>query len=290
MYLHEISLRDPFVLAENGRYYMYGTRCDRAGGHYADAVDVYVSDDLENWTAPVECCALPEGFWATSELFAPEVHVYNGGYYMLVSPRGPGRRRGTHILCAESPMGPFVPVSPLPPTPAEFTCLDGTLYVEDGKPWMAYAVDWTQIHVGNIRAVPLTEDLTAPAGDSVSLLHATDAGWGWSLTERPDDLVCEGPFFWRQADGKLLMLWSGFCSWRCYGQAMAISESGSILGPWQAAIPPLYADNGGHGMVFRAFDGTLYLILHGPNIVGQEHPILVPVQETPDGLKLTEQK
>lgn len=79
---------------------------------------------------------------------------------MLVSPRGPGRRRGTHIFYAESPTGPVVPVSPLPPTPAEFTCLDG----------------------------------------------------------------------------------------------------------------------------------TLYLILHGPNIVGQEHPILLPVKETPDGLQLVKQK
>ena len=40
-------------------------------------------------------------------------------------------------------------------------------------------------------------------------------------------------------------------------------------------------------MVFRAFDGTPYLILHGPNIVGQEHPILLPVEETADGLRLT---
>lgn len=48
MLLHEISLRDPFILAENGRYYLYGTRCNRAGGHYADAVDVYTGTDLGN--------------------------------------------------------------------------------------------------------------------------------------------------------------------------------------------------------------------------------------------------
>ena len=285
MRLDEICLRDPFVLAADGVYYMYGTRCDRENGHYADAVDVYTSADLENWSAPAECCKMPEAY---SQLFAPEVHAYNGAYYMLVSPRCEGRRRGTYILRAESPKGPFVPVAPQPPTPADFTCLDGTLYVEeDGTPWMAFAVDWTQIHVGEIRAVPLTADLSAAAGEPVTLLHATDAGWGWSLTEREDDLVCEGPFFYRQADGKLLLLWSGFCSWRSYGQAFAVSESGGIRGPWQAARPPLYPDNGGHGMVFRAFDGTPYLILHGPNIVGQEHPILLPVEETADGLRLT---
>ena len=65
MYLHEISLRDPFILTKDDRYYMYGTRCDRAGGHYADAVDVYVSTDLEIWSAPTECCTLPEDFWAS---------------------------------------------------------------------------------------------------------------------------------------------------------------------------------------------------------------------------------
>lgn len=59
----EINIRDPFVLAENGTYYMYGTRaatCWMA----ATGFDCYVSEDMENWDGPYEVFRKPEDFWA----------------------------------------------------------------------------------------------------------------------------------------------------------------------------------------------------------------------------------
>ena len=53
MFLNEINLRDPFILADNGRYYLYGTRGSVNFGE-ANGFDVYVSDDLENWNMPKE--------------------------------------------------------------------------------------------------------------------------------------------------------------------------------------------------------------------------------------------
>jgi hypothetical protein len=41
--------------------------------------------------------------------------------------------------------------------------------------------------------------------------------------------------------------------------------SGSVLGPWAQDDTPLWSDDGGHGMVFRALDGQLFLTLHAPN-------------------------
>ena len=49
MFLNEINLRDPFILADNGRYYLYGTRGSVKFGE-AYGFDVYVSDNLENWS------------------------------------------------------------------------------------------------------------------------------------------------------------------------------------------------------------------------------------------------
>ena len=51
---NEINIRDPFILTENGKYYMYGTRAASFGIN-VKGFDVYVSDDLENWSEPVEC-------------------------------------------------------------------------------------------------------------------------------------------------------------------------------------------------------------------------------------------
>ena len=82
MKLKEINLRDPFVLPEDGKYYLYGSR----GSSDFDKMlgfDVYVSNDLENWSNPTEVFSASEDFWATKCFWAPEVHKYQGKYYML---------------------------------------------------------------------------------------------------------------------------------------------------------------------------------------------------------------
>lgn len=71
MFLNEINLRDPFILADNGRYYLYGTRGSVNFGE-ANGFDVYVSDDLENWNMPKEIFSLAPNFWATENFWAPK--------------------------------------------------------------------------------------------------------------------------------------------------------------------------------------------------------------------------
>lgn len=51
---NDINIRDPFVLYEDGKYYMYGTRAKNFGRKTA-GFDVYVSTDLKNWSEPIEC-------------------------------------------------------------------------------------------------------------------------------------------------------------------------------------------------------------------------------------------
>ena len=50
MKLNEINIRDPFVLLHENKYYMYGTRGSECWRDISTGLDVYVSDDLENWT------------------------------------------------------------------------------------------------------------------------------------------------------------------------------------------------------------------------------------------------
>ncbi len=65
----EINIRDPFVLAENGTYYMYG---DEAATCWmaATGFDCYVSEDMENWDGPYEVFRKPEDFWADMNCWA----------------------------------------------------------------------------------------------------------------------------------------------------------------------------------------------------------------------------
>ena len=51
---------------------------------------------------------------------------------MFASFKAAGVCRGTQILVADHPKGPFVPHSDGPVTPRDWECLDGTLYVDPG--------------------------------------------------------------------------------------------------------------------------------------------------------------
>ncbi|MBP3328238.1 MAG: family 43 glycosylhydrolase, partial [Clostridia bacterium] len=80
----DINIRDPFVLNENGLFYMYGTRA-RNFGTKVGGFDVYTSSDLENWSEPTECFNSIENGMNIDVNWAPEVHKYNGCYYMLAT-------------------------------------------------------------------------------------------------------------------------------------------------------------------------------------------------------------
>ena len=128
MKLSDIHIRDPFVLLHEDKYYLYGTRGATCWGA-ADGFDVFVSDDLENWSEPHEVFHNDGSFWATKNYWAPEVHKWNGAFYMFASFKAEGVCRCTCILKADNPLGPFVPHNTSPITPAGWECLDGTFYV-----------------------------------------------------------------------------------------------------------------------------------------------------------------
>ncbi len=293
MKLCEIHLRDPFVLAFDGVYYLYGTRRGETTKKIPwQGLDVYTSVDLVNWSEPHECFTRPADFWADRDFFAPEVYRYGGAFYMFASFRSETHCRCSQILKSDSPLGPFLPFTDGPITPDGWTCLDATFYVdENGTPWTAFCHEWTQIGNGTIDAMPLTKDLSAPAGDHQVILRAGDAPWGYSLIDPgSNNFVTDGPFFRKGKNGKLYMLWSGFHAgpqyW--YVQALAISDSGNILGPWRHADDFIYDEDGGHGMIFDGFDGGLYLILHSTNVNPNERPRLFKIAETDDGFELGE--
>lgn len=276
----EINVRDPFVLTLNNRYYLYGTRGATCWGA-ADGFDVYTSRDLENWDGPFECFHNDGSFWATMNYWAPEVHVYRDRLYMLASFKREDVCRGTAILCADNPLGPFVPLSDGPVTPRDWECLDGTLYVSpDNQPYLVFAHEWVQVGDGEIDYLPLSDDLSRPIGEPKLLFRASEGEWVRSVhhaSSGRDGYVTDGPFMWRTADGTLLCLWASFSD-EGYTEGLAVSDNGDITGHF-TQIEPLFRRDGGHGMVFRALDGQLYLTLHSPNVHLKEHPCFIPLAE-----------
>ena len=79
MFLNEINLRDPFILADNGKYYLYGTGGSKNFGENF-GFSVFVSEDLVHWSEPKTVFEKTPDFWGTKNYWAPEVHKYHGKY------------------------------------------------------------------------------------------------------------------------------------------------------------------------------------------------------------------
>ncbi len=285
----DIHIRDPFVLpvmAEQ-QYYLYGTTGPQAWTGAASGFDYYTSPDLQNWDGPFPAFRPPEGFWADRNFWAPEVHPYRGRFTMFASFKAEGVCRGTQILAADSPQGPFVPLSDGPVTPRDWECLDGTLFVDaDDQPWIVFCHEWVQVGDGAICALRLSEDLTSALGQPQLLFHASAAPWAHELNSKGrKGYVTDGPWMQRLTNGVLLMLWSSFGEGG-YTVGIARSTSGDVLGPWQQVPEALYAGDGGHCMVFRSFDGQLQLAYHRPNPTPDERPYFVPLRETAESLEI----
>lgn len=235
--LTDIQIRDPFVLPvpERGRHYLFGSTDVNIWRGPATGFDTYWSEDLEDWYGPVAAFRPEPEFWSHTQYWAPEVHAYAGHYYMFATFTAEGRRRGTQVLRADEPAGPYRPWSAEPLTPRDWECLDGSLHVEHGRPFLVFCLEWKDVGDGEIWAVPLAADLRTTTGEPVLLFSASAAPWvrplppDASKSDRPS-YVSDGPFLHAAADGRLLMLWSSMGA-QGYALGVATSASGSVHGP-----------------------------------------------------------
>ncbi len=264
----DINIRDPFILFENGIYYLYGTRA-KDFGTKVGGFDVYTSTDLENWSEPKECFDSAKFGLNRQVNWAPEVHRYNNSYYMFATFTDKNEMRGTHILKADNPCGPFIPHSDGAVTPDDWIALDGTFYLSrDNKPYIVFCHEHVQIVDGTICYAQLNEDLSGITGEIVTLFSASSPSWA---DNKPagESYVTDGPFLYRTKTDELIMIWSTFINSK-YAECMVRFKSGEIGKDFEH-LEPLIKNDGGHGMIFKK-DDDLILTYHTPNQTLYERP------------------
>ncbi len=273
MKCQEINIRDPFVLEVNGVYHLYGSRAKNYAMQ-SDGFDVYTSKDLENWSDPVQCFCSSEFGMNRGANWAPEVHFFRGAYYMLATFTQENDLRGTYILKANSPLGPFAPHSDGAVTPKDWECLDGTLYISDeGNPYIVFCREHTKIIDGTICYARLSEDLSEMISDPVTIFAASSCSWVDKVGKH-DHYVTDGPFMYKTEEGELFMIWSSFVKGK-YAELLVKFENGKLEGAF-THLPPIIDSDGGHGMIFEK-DGKKYLTFHSPNEKGLEKPLFIEI-------------
>ena len=282
MKINDINIRDPFILNENGTYYLYGTRADNFGCK-TGGFDVYTSKNLTEFSDPIQCFDSEKSGFNRHVNWAPEVHKYKNSYYMFATFTKENGLRGVHILKSDSPLGEFTIHSHGAVTPEDWECLDGTLYIsKNNEPYLVFCHEHTQIIDGTVCYLRLSDDLTHATGEPVYMFSGSTPEWADNKPEG-EHYITDGPFMYRTKTGELMLIWSTFVN-HMYCQCIAKSDNGEIDGKF-IHLPPMITNDGGHGMIFSAED-KLILTFHTPNQTGFERPSFRELEDSGDILKL----
>lgn len=288
----DLRVRDPFIVVDNGIYYLYVTTG-------ATTLSYYFSTNLDNWEFGGTAFEIPRDSWATQDVWAAEVHRYNEKFYMFVSLLGKNGLRATQIAKADTPRGPFIPIVNHGITPVGQSCIDGTFYVSDGTPYIIYSHDWpdnyvesSAAYIGEIYAAQLSQDLKSIIGkpwrlfasDESPISKATPHSLEW-LGKKTKRYGSDAPFIQKLSDGRLLLTWSPYLNGN-YVVLSAISENGDIHGKWEHGNTPIFDKNGGHAMFFHDLQGRLCMCIHSPELPMQERATIFEMQENEIGLKI----
>jgi hypothetical protein len=97
--LPEIQLHDPWILADRSTrtYYLYSSASPRITGKGRTGTLYYTSKDLATWEGPRIAFVAPESSWADPRVgaWAPEVHEYQGKYWLFTTLHNPAKRLAT---------------------------------------------------------------------------------------------------------------------------------------------------------------------------------------------------
>ena len=302
VHFNDLSMSDPYIIPdpETKTYYLTST-----GGR------LYKSKDLVWWEGPYNIINT-ENSWLKGMPAAAEICKIGDWYYYAgtwndhsdLIQQVPRRYNVPHnqtiLLRSKNIEGPyeiFTEDRNYDYQPHEWDCIDGTLYEEDGKIYMVFVHEWTQIIDGTMDYIELSSDLSKTISEwPVTMFRASENpsvkemnGLGEATFGRKmPGWVTDGPQMFRTQTGKLGMLWSGWGDER-YLQLVCYSESGTIAGPWVQEPKPFLGNNSGHGMLFRTFEGKLMYVVHHVEGDGPRKPQYWNVDDSGDKLVLLDQ-
>ena len=242
---------DPFVLYEDGVYYLYAT-------NNGEGFNAAISTDLVHWT-DIGQVAFRADIVGDNNFWAPEVYKYNGRFYLFYSAEG-----HLAVAVADSPAGPFVKTADT--WLLERDAIDGHVFFDDdGRIWL-YLVHFDS---GNhIWVYELNDDLVSvKPGSGVKLTFPE--GWEGRINEGPTVLKHNGTYY---------LTYSGD-DYQTVNYAVAYMTSQSPTGPFTRYVgnPMLRPDTFIHGTGHHCFttspDGSeMFIVYHCHNTLAEVHP------------------
>ena len=261
-----IPFADPFILYEDGLYYLYGTGSD-------SGIPVVVSKDMKTWNWPdgknMHLALHRDDTYGDWLFWAPEVYHIGDRYVMYYSSH-------EHICMAESdsPLGPFRQKEQKPMR--DHKGIDNHLFIdEDGTPY----IFWVHFNHGNeIWMARLEDDLKTIVPGTEKFCIRMSQDW-----EKVWPSVNEGPFVLKHK-GMYYMTYSAN-SYESPSYGVGFATTTSLDTPWEkySGNPILQFYNSlegvGHHAFFKDKDGKLRIVFHSHNKPGQISPRIIHIAE-----------
>lgn len=259
-----IPLADPFILYENGTYYLYGTGS-------GDGIAVATSKDLRTWVWPENkkyyLALHKDDSYGTYWFWAPEVYKIGDRYLMYYSSQ-------EHICAAwgDSPLGPFQQIQKKPMRDPRG--IDNHLFIDDdGKPYLF----WVHFSGGQqVWVAELKDDYTTIIPGTETLCSYPTQDW-----EKIWATVNEGPFVLKHK-GKYYMSYSAN-TYESQHYAIGYAVADNPKGPWikYKGNPILHQPSGlvgtGHHAFFKDKNGKDRIVFHSHNKPGQIQPRIIHI-------------
>lgn len=270
----EITFADPTIYAENGKYYLTGTRNREPLGF-----GILESTDLKHWNVPNGdtlqlILAKGQGSFGEKGFWAPQYFKSKGRYYYTYTAN-----EQTCIASAKSVFGPFTQKE-VKPIDGSQKNIDSFLFKDDDGKVYLYHVRFNKGNHLWVAEFDLKKGSIVP-GTLKHILSCTDA---WEMTPNYKSVpIMEGPTVIKW-DGLYYMFYS--CNhFRNIDYSVGYATSTSPYGPWTKhpnnpiIHKSIVGENGsGHGDLFKGHDGRYYYVYHvhntGSNVVPRKTRIV----------------
>lgn len=229
---------DPFVLLNNGTYYLYSTNSP-------DGFRVFTSSNMADWTDRGYCLRADD-VMGDKWFWAPEVLENNGKFYMVYVAN-----EHLGIAVSNSPLGPFIQEEKR--WLNDINEIDGHFFVDDDGSVYLYFVRFDDGNV--IWCARMNEDMLSYDHSTARFLFRAEDEW-----ELKDGSVVEGPFVLKHNNKYYLTYSANHTRSEDYAVGCAISDS--PMGPFKkVSYNPILKKNDsfngtGHHSFTKSKDGS----------------------------------
>lgn len=257
------NIRDPFIIFENGKYYLTGSTPPYWDGK-SNGVMLWSSDDLlhfkeEGFILKRSCAEADD--WFRDYWWAPEIHKCNGKFYLTVNCRNDDLKIGLNPLIAASDCidGEYKILNKSAPIVSnyyseyknnnELSGNDANLFTDDdGKTYISFC------NLNGIFALEIDLENAEVSGDIITIVKPSENDW---------DTKIEAPFIFKHS-GRYYCFYSSYT--RLYEVGVACSDriDGEYVKDEQNPIITPHGNlrQSGHNSVFIGPDKKLWSAYH----------------------------